>query len=554
LETVCRDLENGANIGCVGSAREATVCSNAPSAYDCGAEVTDAIAEWVMQGIAAGPFDQKDRPKDAKVSGVMCRMKPNGTARIILNLSAPKGSSVNDGINSDNFPTTMSSTAKWLEVLDRAGRNATMTKIDWAAAYKHIAVRPEDVKLQYFSWLGKDFVELMLIIGGASSAGIYDRLAKTVLDLVVIHSAFPPEMVIQYLDDACAAAPQGCNSLDRFEKSFRDIAADTGVKLAPTTDPDKAFCGATAGVILGVRYDTVSWSWSIPQEKLARVLAQIRTGLSEESIPQHEMWSLVGRILHYAPLIPCGKFNIGELIITGAASKNRNDTVVMSPGIRRQLYFWWVMLKTTSGLATIPPPANRFPAWTLEFYTDAAGGSLQSVGHGTGGIREDFWFMVPWSRKINSGSRQTDGRRLSRKLSALELVGPLIGIAADFNSCRGRPARIWVDNSGAVGIWRKGYSTRCQLCTTLVTAIGRVTAAAGCRLTIEKVARCSNTGAELADELSKGRFGAFKRKLPANWVIRTEPARIPASILAWIAVPTVEYNLGDKILHDLNVC
>ncbi len=68
-------------------------------------------------------------------------MKPNGTARIILNLSAPKGRSVNDGINSD----------EWLEVLDRGGKNATMTKINWAAAYKHIAVRPEDVKLQYFN-------------------------------------------------------------------------------------------------------------------------------------------------------------------------------------------------------------------------------------------------------------------------------------------------------------------------------------------------------------------------------------------------------------------
>jgi hypothetical protein len=304
---------------------------------------------------------------------------------------------------------------------------------------------------------------------------------------------------------------------------------------------------------LGVRYDTVSWSWSIPEEKLARVLAQIRSGLTEESIPQHEMWSLVGRILHYAPLIPCGKFNVGELIIAGAASKNRNDTVQMTTGIRRQLYFWWVMLKATTGLATIPPPANRFPAWTLEFYTDAAGGSLQSVGHGTGGIRDDFWFMVPWGRKINSGSRHKDGRRLSRKLSALELVGPLICIAADFDSCRGRPARIWVDNSGAVGIWRKGYSTRCQLCTTLVTAIGRVATAAGCRLTIEKITRCSNTGAELADELSKGRFTAFKRKLPANWAIKPEPARIPASILAWIAVPTVDCNLGDKILRDLNI-
>jgi hypothetical protein len=552
LNSVCKNLENGADIGCKGEARNPTICGNASSAYDCGAQVTDAVADWIHQGIAAGPFDPKDRPIDAKVSGVMCRMKPNGTARIIQNLSAPKGNSVNDGINADDFPTTMSSTAKWLEVLDRAGRHATMTKIDWASAYKHIAVRPEDTKLQYFNWLGMDFVELMLIFGAASSAGLYDKLAKTVLDIVVRHSKFPPEMVIQYLDDACAAAPQGCDSLHKFEQAFREVAADIGVKLAPTTDPDKAFCNATAGVILGVHYDTVTWTWSIPPEKLARVLDQLRAGLSKHHLPQHEVWSLVGRILHYAPLVPCGRFNIGELIIANSYSKYRNDLVEMTSDIRRQLYFWWLMLKTTSGLASIPAPANKFPAWTLEFFTDASGGSLTTAGHGAGGIRDNFWFMTPWGQKINSGAKHTDGRRFSRKLSALELVGPLICIAADFDTCRGRPARIWVDNAGSVAIWRKGYSTRCQLCTTLVKAINRVATAAGCQLTIQKITRCSNTASELADELSKGRFAAFKRKLPADWTITLEPARIPVSILAWIALPKMDTELGDKILRDIH--
>jgi hypothetical protein len=88
---------------------------------------------------------------------------------------------VNDGINADDFPTSMSSTTRWLEILDTAGKNCSIAKVDWAAAYKHIAVRPEDIPLQYFSWLGKDFTELMLVFGGASSAGLYDRLAKTAL-------------------------------------------------------------------------------------------------------------------------------------------------------------------------------------------------------------------------------------------------------------------------------------------------------------------------------------------------------------------------------------
>jgi hypothetical protein len=101
----------------------------------------------------------------AKINGIMCRQKPNGSARIILNLSSPAGGCVNDGICSDDFPTTMSSTKLWLRVLDRAGRRALMLKLDWASAYKHLAVRQQDLPLQYFNWLGMDFVELCLIFG-----------------------------------------------------------------------------------------------------------------------------------------------------------------------------------------------------------------------------------------------------------------------------------------------------------------------------------------------------------------------------------------------------
>jgi hypothetical protein len=84
----------------------------------------------------------------------------------------------------------MSSTKKWLEVLDKAGRGAEMVKIDWASAYKHVAVRRQDIELQFFHWLGKDFVELCLVFGGRSSAGIYDRLAKLVLKVVILFCNF----------------------------------------------------------------------------------------------------------------------------------------------------------------------------------------------------------------------------------------------------------------------------------------------------------------------------------------------------------------------------
>jgi hypothetical protein len=71
LAAVCRDLENGADIGYRGQFRQPTTSSNASSALVHGAQVTDAVADWVKQGIVAGPLDPAARPANAKVNGIM---------------------------------------------------------------------------------------------------------------------------------------------------------------------------------------------------------------------------------------------------------------------------------------------------------------------------------------------------------------------------------------------------------------------------------------------------------------------------------------------------
>jgi hypothetical protein len=124
-------------------------------------------------GFRCGTFFARRRPSDAKISSIMCRQKPNGSAWIILNFSYPSGNCVNDGIDCKLFPSSMSSTNRWLTALEKAGRGGLIMKVDWAVAYKHIHVRHEDLKLQYFSWLGMDLVELMLVFDARSSAGIY---------------------------------------------------------------------------------------------------------------------------------------------------------------------------------------------------------------------------------------------------------------------------------------------------------------------------------------------------------------------------------------------
>jgi hypothetical protein len=389
-------------------------------------------------------------------------------------------------------------------VLAKVGRGCNIMKLDWADAYKHIPVRKEDVVLQYFMWLGMGFAELCLVFGTSSSVGIYDRAAKLVLDLVLKISGFPRDQVCQHLDDVCAAAPAGCGALERFHQAYRNVAAQVGVQLAPLTDPEKAFSPCKEGTVLGIRYNTVEWKWGIPQDKLIRFAHQMRAAMQAVELRQAEMWSIAGRIMHYAPLIPCGRFNLDHVVRANGLSEEKDFLVPVSAALRRQLWFWYTMVLATAGCARLPDVGGPLPPWTVECYTDAAGGTMEGVGRGVGAVCGSWWAYIPWPRKINCGVKAADGKKLSRKLSALELVGPLLCVTAGQSFCRNRTVRVWVDNAGSVKIWEKGYSLSCELCTTMVQAIGTVAAGLGCRLVIEKITRCSTVGAELADALVEG--------------------------------------------------
>ena len=553
LHQVLDDLRYGAVIGCRGIGRRPTRSTNAPSAYEFGRHVTDALAVWVQKGLVHGPVDERDLPPDAKINGIMCRLKPNGSVRIIINFSSPKGWSVNDGIMKMEFPVVMSSTSIWLRILFKTGKGSWIFKCDYSEAYKHIAVCDADLALQWIEWLGKYFVELMLVFGGVSSGGIYDRFAKLVLEVVLQVTGFPRDQVGQHLDDNFAAAPAHSSALHRFDEAFQWVAKEIGVRLAPRDDPEKSFAPCHKGVILGVEYDTVNWTWSIPKEKLDRILLTIFKMLDDEVASSKEIESIVGKLIHVRPLVPGGRFHIDALLAAQASARRRveaedDEPISISGRLRAQLEYWRVLLPVCSGNLPLPDPDARLPAWSLDVYTDAAGGSLLTPGQGVGAVCGDWWVYLPWSRTINGLGADDRGRRLGRKMSLLELIGPLLVVSAGASICRGTSVRVWVDNSGSVHIWRKGYCSPCPLTTTVARATHVVASGLGCRLDVAKITRCSTRGAVQADNLSKAAFhrflGLWEGPLP-------DPSRVPLALLRWIRRPVPSDSLGDRILDEI---
>ena len=176
------------------------------------------------------------------------------------------------------------------------------------------------------------------------------------------------------------------------------------------------------------------------------------------------------------------------------------------------------------------------------------------LGSGCGAVLEEWWIYLPWSNTINGQETTRSGRRVGRKLSALELVAPLAILCGAPDKVRGRALRIMVDNAGSVAIWRKGYSTKCELSSTLVRAMFEVSASLECRVEVTKVTRCSDIGSEMADALSKAEFLRFRElTLKVGYPLNKNMGEVPKSLLDWIQHPTENLELGREILEEMSL-
>lgn len=134
-------------------------------------------------------------------------------------------------------------------------------------------------------------------------------------------------------------------------------------------------------------------------------------------------------------------------------------------------------------------------------------------------------------------------------MSAWELLGPLLTVCTAPNRVRNKQVVVKVDNEGSVRMFSKGWTTKCQLCNTILVAINEVATALNVDLFVEKIRRCSNVQAKAADALSKTDFGLFRRLMPeAN----PGPNHVPGALTKWIEHPRPDRFLGLKILTEMS--
>ena len=115
------------------------------------------------------------RPEGVHISllGLIPKKNKPGKWRMIVDLSSPRGSSINDGISSDVASLQYTSIDDLAALVVSQGKGSYLVKADIQEAYRMVPVHLEDQHLLGVKWNGAVFIDKVLPFGLRSAPKIF---------------------------------------------------------------------------------------------------------------------------------------------------------------------------------------------------------------------------------------------------------------------------------------------------------------------------------------------------------------------------------------------
>ena len=165
------DLQFGCCIGYPGP-RHHRITLNLKSTLLHPDAVTEALLKEVSRGHTAGPFSSLPLPT-LQCSPLGLVLEKDGSWHIIMDLSSPRGSFINDFISKEGYTLHYATFDHTLALVSSFGTGALVAKLDLKHAFRLCPVSPSDGDLLGMHWQGKFYVNLCLPFGLHSSPFLF---------------------------------------------------------------------------------------------------------------------------------------------------------------------------------------------------------------------------------------------------------------------------------------------------------------------------------------------------------------------------------------------
>ena len=421
----------------IGIDRDALLVSegrNHPSASAHPRDVEHYIATELGHSALLGPFAGPPA-NTCHYSPLMTRPKKDSKfRRVIIDLSWPRGCSVNDGISKTDYidgPLTISLPTH--DDMERAvvgaGRGSFLYKTDLSRGYRQLRVDPLDWPYLAFQHTSGHFMDICPPFGLRSSAMAMQRVSQAIVHL---HGR-RGYVSRAYIDDF--------GGVERTEPVAQGALAtlqDVMRRLGVVQADNKICLPSQVMVWLGIRFDTVAMSMTIPKEKLGETMACLEEWRGKSRASRREMQSLLGLLNFVATVAPPARLftnrmldNLRETGPTGSTS--------LSCQFKQDVQFFLDLLPLFNG--------RKLTAKQLLPYQHQV--ELDACLTGCGAVAGEQFYATPFPEWV-----QEEGHTIAH----LELLNIVVAVKVWGDRWSGWTVQIYCDNANSVFVLQTGRS------------------------------------------------------------------------------------------------
>ena len=454
------------------------------------AQVSEAVRKELDRGHTVGPF--RSPPfQFTHCSPIGSAPKPDGTVRLVLDLSQPRGDAVNEHISKEEFACKYSSFDDAVDLVRALGSGVYMGKLDVKHAFRLCPVWPEQWPVLCYRWGGYFFVDVRLPFGSRSSPAIFNAFAD-VLQWVFVHIGLVAWMV-HYLDDYFVTHHTR-SECERDMWVVRAICQFLGVPLAP----DKVVGPTQVLVYLGIEIDTVMGVARLPRDKLDRAQKLVAQWGGKRTATKRDLLELIGFLGFASKVVKPGRTFVRRLIDLSTTVSSLDHFVTINAEAREDIRWWQEFLPLWNGVEVFQEAPVTSDS--IELHTDAS-------DLGFGGVYGRRWVLGEWKEPWGG-----------LPIFIREFFAIWVAVHTWGNEWADKQVVIHTDSAPAKDIWKKGTS-RDKVVMKIVRTMLMFAARRNINILLKHVPGKHNN---LADALSRFQVRRFRELLPEADVMPTE--------------------------------
>ena len=497
-------FKDGFSLGFTGERRPLS-SKNLKSAREHKEILLAKIGKEISLGRIVGPFHSPPFGNfRCSPIGLVPKRNP-GEFRLIQHLSAPRGSSVNDFIDSELCSVSYTSFDEAVNLVARLGNKALMGKADIKSAFRLLPVHPSDFELLGFCLDGEYYYDRCLPMGCSISCAHFERFS-TFLESCC-RRIVNTERILHYLDDFffVGATREECESSMRH---FMAMCEAFGIPIAT----EKTEGPVPTITFLGLEIDAAALRVRVPRTKVVVLQSMLHKFAAKEKLTLRQLQSLIGSLNFVCKAVAPGRAFLRRLIDLTKGVRNPNHRIRLTHGARADMQAWSAFLSEFNGAVMF-----SHPMWLtntqFQFYTDAAG----SVGFGIS--FQNKWAQGRWPVEILAKNYS---------IAFLELFPIVVGIQLWGTQLANTKVLFWSDNQTVVHVVN-ALTSKCAHIMKLVRMLVVLCLEHNILFKARYVPGSRN---EIADSLSRFQMERFRQLAPGADVLSSElPAHLWESFM-----------------------